>query len=313
MKDGSRRAIVAALFANLGIAVAKFVGFAFTGAASLLAEAIHSVADTGNQGLLVLGGRRSQRPPTEEHPFGFGSERYFWAFIVALVLFSFGSLFAIAEGVDKLVHPQEVESPAWAFAILGIAVVLEGFSFRTALREAQPLRRGRSWLGFIRHSKSPELPVVLLEDSGALVGLVFAIVGVALAAITGNGRFDAIGSIAIGTLLGVIAIVLASEMKSLLIGEAASPRLEQAIRAAMEASPEVDRVIHLRTLHLGPDEVLLAAKLEFRSASVEQLARDIDEVERRVRDAVPIATVIYLEPDCYHSTPPTGPAAHEPQ
>lgn len=313
MKDGSRRAIVAALFANLGIAAAKFVGFAFTGAASLLAEAIHSVADTGNQGLLVLGGRRSQRPPTEEHPFGFGSERYFWAFVVALVLFSLGSLFAIAEGVDKLVHPHEVESPAWAFAILGVAVVLEGFSFRTAFREAQPLRRGRSWLGFIRHSKSPELPIVLLEDSGALVGLVFAIMGVALATITGNGRFDAIGSIAIGTLLGVIAIVLATEMKSLLIGEAASPRLEQAIRDAMEASPEVERVIHLRTLHLGPDEVLLAAKLEFRSPSVEQLARDIDEVERRVRDAVPIAKLIYLEPDCYRSTASTRPAAKDPQ
>jgi cation diffusion facilitator family transporter len=313
MKDGSRRAIVAALFANLGIAVAKFVGFALTGAASLLAEAIHSVADTGNQGLLVLGGRRSERPPTEMHPFGFGSERYFWAFVVALVLFSLGAMFAIAEGVDKLVNPHKIESPAWAFAILGVAVVLEGFSIRTAAREARPSRHGRSWLGFIRHSKSPELPVVLLEDAGALVGLVFAIVGVALATITGNGRFDAIGSLAIGALLGVIAIVLATEMKSLLIGEAASPRLEQAIRDAIGASPEVERVIHLRTLHLGPDEVLLAAKLEFRSPSVEQLARDIDAVERRVRDAVPIATIIYLEPDCYRSTKATRPGTKGPQ
>jgi cation diffusion facilitator family transporter len=305
MKDGSRRAIVAALFANLGIAVAKFVGFAVTGAASLLAEAIHSVADTGNQGLLVLGGRRSERRPTEMHPFGFGSERYFWAFVVALVLFSLGATFAIAEGVDKLVNPHKIESPAWAFAILGVAVVLEGFSIRTAVREARPFRHGRSWLGFVRHSKSPELPVVLLEDAGALVGLLFAIVGVALATITGNDRFDAIGSVAIGLLLGVIAIVLATEMKSLLIGEAASPHLEQTIRDAIGTSPEVERVIHLRTLHLGPDEVLLAAKLEFRSASVEQLARDIDAVERRIRDAAPIATVIYLEPDLYRSTSPT--------
>jgi cation diffusion facilitator family transporter len=313
MKDGSRRAIVAALLANLGIAVAKFVGFAVTGAASLLAEAIHSVADTGNQGLLVLGGRRSERTPTEEHPFGFGRERYFWAFVVALVLFSFGALFAIIEGIDKLVHPHELESPAVALTILGVAVVLESFSLRTAYREAQPLRRGGSWIDFIRHSKSPELPVVLLEDAGALVGLVFAIVGVALATITGNGRFDAIGSIAIGLLLGVIAIVLATEMKSLLIGEAASPRLAQAIRDAMETSPEVERVIHLRTLHLGPDEVLVAAKIEFRSPSVDQLARDIDKVERRVREAAPIATVIYLEPDCFRSTASTELGAKDPQ
>ncbi len=313
MKDGSRRAIVAALFANLGIAAAKFVGFAITGAASLLAEAIHSVADTGNQGLLVLGGHRSERAPTDEHPFGFGRERYFWAFVVALVLFSFGALFAIIEGIDKLVHPHEIESPAVALTILGVAVVLESFSFRTAFREAQPLRHGHSWIGFIRHSKSPELPVVLLEDAGALVGLVFAIVGVALATITGNGRFDAMGSIAIGTLLGVIAIVLATEMKSLLIGESASHGLEQVIRDAMEASPEVDRVIHLRTLHLGPDEVLLAAKLEFRSPSVAQLARDIDEVERRVREAAPIATVIYLEPDCFRSAASTEPGAKDAQ
>jgi cation diffusion facilitator family transporter len=304
MQEGSRKAIAAAFFANLGIAIAKFGGFAITGAASLLAEALHSVADTGNQALLFLGGRRARRRPTAEHPFGYGRERYFWAFVVALMLFSLGALFAIVEGVDKLVHPHELESVAIALAVLGVAIVLEAFSFRTAAVEATRVKGDESWWHFIRRSKSPELPVVLLEDTGALLGLLLAFAGVSLAEVTGNPRWDALGSVGIGILLGVIAIVLAAEMKSLLIGESAAPHVEGAIRAAIADAPEVRRIIHLRTLHLGPDELLVAAKVEFDSRSVPDLAGAIDAVEARIRAAVPIARVIYVEPDLYRSDAP---------
>jgi cation diffusion facilitator family transporter len=301
MHEGSRKAIAAAFLANLGIAIAKFAGFAVTGAASLLAEALHSVADTGNQALLFLGGARARRRPTPEHPFGYGRERYFWAFVVALILFSLGGLFAIYEGVDKLLNPHELESFAVALAVLGVASVLEAFSFRTAFIEAAATKGDESWWHFIRRSKSPELPVVLLEDTGALVGLVLACVGVSAAEITGNPRWDAVGSIGIGILLVVIAIVLAVEMKSLLIGESAASQMEGAIRGAIEDGPEVRRIIHLRTLHLGPDELLVAAKIELDAPSVSDVARAIDVVETRIRAAVPIARVIYLEPDLYRA------------
>jgi cation diffusion facilitator family transporter len=304
--DGTRRAVVAAFFANLGIAISKFLAFALTGSAAMLAESIHSLADTGNQGLLFLGRRRSQRPPTDEHPFGFGMERYFWAFVVALVLFTGGSLFALAEGVDKLVHPEAIDSPAWAFGVLGLAIVLEGLSFRTARREANLHRNGRSWWHFIRSSKSPELPVVLLEDTGALLGLVVALAGVGLAEITDNPRWDAAGSLGIGLLLGIIAVVLAVEMKSLLIGEAASPAIEARVRVAIVDGPEVTHVIHLRTLHRGPDDVLLAAKLEFACDTIPALAGAIDTVEARVRAAVPVVGLIFIEPDLYRAAEEEG-------
>jgi cation diffusion facilitator family transporter len=300
MREGSRRAIIAAFLANLGIAAAKFVGFAFTGAASMLAEAVHSLADTGNQGLLFLGGARSRKAADEEHPFGHGHERYFWGFVVAMILFSLGALFAIYEGIDKLRHPHALESPGWAVAILGVAVVLEGLSFRTAMKEARHLRGGDSWWQFIHRAKSPELPVVLLEDSGALLGLVFALLGVGLSVLTGNPRFDAIGSIAIGCLLGAIAAILATEMKSLLIGEAAGARDIEAVRVAITGAPRVQRLIHMRTLHLGPEDVLVAAKVEFDPAlTTAELGHAIDAVETRIRETVPIAKVIYIEPDVY--------------
>jgi cation diffusion facilitator family transporter len=300
MKEGSRRAIIAAFLANLGIAVAKFIGFAFTGAASMLAEAVHSVADTGNQALLFLGSARSRKAADEEHPFGHGHERYFWGFVVAMILFSLGALFAIYEGIEKLLHPKPLDSPGWAIAILGVAVVLEAISFRTALKEARPLRGTDSWWQFIHRAKTPELPVVLLEDAGALIGLVLALVGVGLALITGNPRFDAIGSIAIGCLLGGIAAVLATEMKSLLIGESAATRDIDAVRAAITGAPCVVRLIHMRTLHLGPEDVLVAAKVEFDPATtMPDLGPAIDAIETRIREALPIAKVIYLEPDVY--------------
>jgi cation diffusion facilitator family transporter len=300
--EGTRRAIVAAFVANLGIAISKFAAFVITGSASMLAESIHSVADTGNQGLLFLGGKRSRKAPTAEHPFGFGSERYFWAFIVALVLFTLGAMFALYEGIQKLIDPHELDSPIWAFSVLGIAIVLEAWSLRTARREATPSRGARSWWSFIRTTKSPELPVVLLEDTGALVGLFFALVGISLAEITGNPRWDALGSIGIGLLLGVIAVVLAVEMKSLLIGEAVSPHVEADLRAAILDGPEVARIIHLRTQHLGPDDVLLAAKLEFTCDTTTALARAIDTVEARVRTSTPTVRLIFLEPDFYDAT-----------
>jgi cation diffusion facilitator family transporter len=296
--EGSRKAIIAALLANLGIAIMKFVGWAVTQSASLLAEGVHSLADTGNQALLLFGGHRATRSATPDHPFGYGRERYFWSFIVAQVLFLLGGAFAIYEGIEKLRHPHEPESLWWAVGILLGAMVFEGFSFRTAVREARPMRGKSSWLGFIRRTKSPELPVVLLEDSGALVGLVLALFGVVMAKVTGNGRWDALGSLAIGMLLCVIAIFLAVEMKGLLIGESASPDMERRIVAALNGHDEVNHLIHLRTEHLGPDELLVAAKVEFtHSLTMHELASAIDEAEARVRHAVPAARLIYLEPD----------------
>jgi cation diffusion facilitator family transporter len=304
VQEGSKKAVAAAAIANGGLAVAKLVGFAITGAASLLAEGIHSIADTGNQGLLFLGGARAGKAADARHPFGYGRERYFWSFVVSMVLFSLGGLFALYEGIEKLRHPHAIESPLIAVAILLVGVALEIYSFRTAIREAKHVKRtDESWWKFIRHAKSPELPVVLLEDMGALVGLLFALTGIGLAELTGEERFDAMGSVAIGALLVVIAITLAIEMKSLLVGEGASPESETAIRNAMEGAPSVRRVIHMRTLHLGPDELLVAAKLDVDAPSVEAAARAIDDVEARIRAAVPIARVIYLEPDLYREDP----------
>ncbi len=290
-------AILAAFLANLGIALAKFVGFLITGSSALLAEAVHSVADSGNQGLLALGGRRARRAPTELHPFGYGRARYFWSFIVAVVLFSVGGLFSLYEGYHKISDPHDVTSPAVAFAILGVAIVFEAFALRTAMKHARPHLRGRSWMQYIRTSRSPELPVLLLEDSGALLGLVFAMAGIALALITGNPIFDGIGTLAIGALLVVIAIVLALERSSLLLGEAATPEEVREIERALTDGRDVRRLIHMATQHLGPEELLVGAKVEFDPGlSVGELAAAIDAAEQRVRAAVPAATVLYIEP-----------------
>jgi len=297
MQHGSRRAVIAALLANAGIAIAKFVAFLVTGSASMLAESVHSVADSGNQSLLLLGGKRAAQPATELHPFGHGRERYFWSFVVALVLFSLGSMFAIYEGANKLVHPHELDSPTIAFVVLGIAIVLEFLSFRTAVREARPLLRGRSWWRFVRTETSPELPVVLLEDLGAQVGLVFALIGVTLTTITDDPTWDAAGTISIGVLLGVIAIVLAIEMKSLLIGESASKEERLTIRSAITAGPDHPRLIYARTQYLGPDNLLLVAKVDFGDRDADEIAAAIDALEARVRAVVPHARHIYVEPD----------------
>jgi cation diffusion facilitator family transporter len=304
------RAVVAALLANLGIAIAKFVGFLLTRSASMLAEGVHSVADSGNQVLLLLGHRRSRRAPTADHPFGYGRERYFWAFVVALILFSLGGMFAIYEGVTKIRDPHEVESPSIAIGILLVAIALESASFRTAIVESRRAKEPlMSWWGFIRRSKQPELPVVLLEDLGALVGLIFALAAVSATVVTDDPLWDAIGTLSIGVLLVVIAIILAIEMKGLLIGEAASLTDQQRIAAAIEIEPSVARLIHMRTEHIGPDELLVGAKVELvHGLSVEDAVEAVNRIENSVRRAVPTARIMYLEPDIFRTSLPSDEA-----
>ncbi|MBY8872210.1 cation diffusion facilitator family transporter [Micromonospora sp. PLK6-60] len=299
--NGGTKAIIAALLANVGIAVTKFIAFLLTGSSSMLAESIHSVADSGNQGLLLLGGKRAKRAATPQHPFGYGRERYVYAFIVSIVLFSLGGLFALYEAYHKWHDAHGIHSWQWVpVTVLVAAIVMEGFSFRTAIKESNLIRGKQTWVRFIRRAKAPELPVVLLEDFGALVGLVFALFGVGMTLITGNGRWDAAGTAMIGVLLVAIAIVLAIETKSLLLGEGAEPTDVAAIERAVTGGPEVERIIHMKTLYLGPEELLVAAKIGVPACeTAEEVARDINAVEARIRAAVPIARVIYLEPDIY--------------
>ena len=318
--SGGTKAIIAALLANLGIAVTKFIAYLLTFSSSMLAESIHSVADSGNQALLLLGGKRAQRGATPQHPFGYGRERYIYAFIVSIVLFSVGGLFALYEAYHKyeeqLHDPHGIESWQWVpVTVLVVAIILETFSFRTAIVESNLVRGNSSWSDFVRHAKAPELPVVLLEDLGALVGLILALGGVSMTLITGNGMWDAAGTAAIGVLLVAIAVILAVEMKSLLIGEAASPAHISAIEQAITGGGEVERIIHMRTQHVGPEELLVAAKIAVRhDDTAADVASHIDAIETRIRESVPIARMIYLEPDLYaagkaRSEPAAGPAA----
>ncbi|MEU8588157.1 cation diffusion facilitator family transporter [Streptomyces sp. NPDC048664] len=301
--SGGTRAIVAALGANLAIAASKFVAFAFSGSSSMLAEGVHSLADSGNQFLLLVGGKRAQREATPQHPFGYGRERFIYAFLVSIVLFSVGGMFAIYEGVEKIEHPHELDNWYWPVGVLLFAIIAEGFSFRTAIKESNELRGKLSWAQFIRRAKAPELPVVLLEDFGALIGLALALGGVGLSILTGDGIWDGVGTVCIGALLVLIALVLAAETKSLLLGEAAGIDVVRKIEAAMVDGDTVPGIIHMRTLHLGPEELLIAAKIAVRhDDTAAQVAAAIDAAEARVRDAVPIARVIYLEPDIYSET-----------
>jgi cation diffusion facilitator family transporter len=294
--EGGARAVVAALASNLGIGATKFVAFALTGSAAMLAESIHSVADSGNQALLLVGAKKARREATEEHPFGFSRAQYYYAFLVAVVLFSVGGLYALYESWQKFGHPEPIESWRWLpIVVLGVAVILESLSFRTAVHESNLVRGKLGWIAFIRRSRSPELPVVLLEDSAALVGLVFALVGVSLTLATGDGRWDAAGTAAIGVLLVTVALILGRETKSMLLGESATPEDVRRIRAALETS-DFGGVIHLRTMHLGPDDVLVAAKVAFPGeTSVDTVAALVDAAEERIRAAVPAARLIYIE------------------
>jgi cation diffusion facilitator family transporter len=321
--EGGTRAIIAALGANLGIAATKFLAFLLTSSSSMLAESIHSFADSGNQALLLVGGKRSKRAATDAHPFGFGRERYLYAFLVAIVLFSIGGLFALYEGYHKVSEREGISSWQWVpVVVLVISIGLEGFSFRTAVVESNRARGTAGWIYFVRHSKAPELPVVLLEDSAALLGLTFALLGVGLTLLTGDGLWDGVGTLAIGLLLVTVAVLLGIETKSLLLGEGANPEAVSRIRAALEDDESVERVIHMRTLHLGPEELLVAAKIAVRrDASASEVADAIDAAERRVRAAEPVARVIYLEPDIYREevaaelppslVPPTPPVTEK--
>ncbi|MFG2128439.1 cation diffusion facilitator family transporter [Streptomyces sp. NPDC048751] len=319
--SGGSKAIVAALGANLAIAASKFVAFAFSGSSSMLAEGVHSLADSGNQFLLLLGGKKAQREATPQHPFGYGRERYIYAFLVSIVLFSVGGMFAIYEGYEKVKHPHEIEHWYWPVGVLVFAIIAEGFSFRTAIKESNPLRGGLSWKEFVRRAKAPELPVVLLEDFGALVGLVLALGGVGLALLTGDGVWDGIGTLFIGILLILIALVLAAETKSLLLGESAGVEEVKKIETAIVDGDTVTRIIHMRTLHLGPEELLIAAKIAVQhDDTAAEVASAINAAEARIRASVPIARVIYLEPDIYseaeaakgpdREATPGGPSQH---
>ncbi|ACV80849.1 cation diffusion facilitator family transporter [Nakamurella multipartita] len=305
--EGGTRAIIAALLANLGIAVTKFIAYLISGSTSMLAESVHSLADSGNQVLLIIGGRRSTRAATPEHPFGFGRERYVSAFLVSIILFSVGGVFSIYEGVHKIEHPEPIEVPWLPIAVLLISIGLESFSLRTALRESAEQRRGISILQFVRRAKAPELPVVVLEDIAALLGLTLALVGVSAAVLTGNGVWDGVGTIGIGLLLVAVAVLLGIETQSLLVGEGASPADTEAIRAAATAGADVQRIIHMKTLYLGPEELLVAMKVAVTpTQSAAAVAAAINALEARVRAAVPAARVMYIEPDIDDPTRPAG-------
>jgi len=301
--EGGNKAVVAALSANLGIGVTKFAAFLLTGASSMLAESIHSVADSGNQVLLLVGGRKARKEATPDHPFGFSRYRYYYAFLVAVVLFTLGGLFALYEAWHKFQHPEPIESWHWVpIVVLLVGIALEGMSFRTAVKESNPLRGNQSWLTFIRRSRSPELPVILLEDFGALVGLVFALLGVGLTLVTGNGMWDAAGTGMIGLLLVVIAVVLARETREMLLGESATADDVAKIRTALAEAGYPD-VIHLRTMHLGPDDILVTVKVGAQGVeTLTELADRTDDAESRIRAAVPAARLIFIEPDVRHAT-----------
>ena len=296
--EGGTKAVIAALLANSGIAVSKFVAFAITGSTSMLSEAIHSVADALNQVLLLIGGKRSKRVADEKYQFGYGRVRYVYGFMVAIVLFMVGGIYSLYEGWHKWNHPEPVDNHWIAIGVLTIAIILESLSFRTAILETNKVRGKRSFAKFVRDSRQPELPVILLEDFGALLGLVFALFGVSFAVITGDGRWDGMGAMAIGTLLIIIAIILIREMSAMLVGEGALPEEYDAVKAALESAPLVERVINLRTLHVGPDALLVGAKIAIRRCDTAQdIAQGIDEAERLLRLAVPSAQYVFLEPD----------------
>jgi cation diffusion facilitator family transporter len=303
--EGGTRAVIAALLANSGIAVTKFVAAAISGSASMLAEGVHSVADAGNQVLLLVGGKRAKRAADEEHPFGYGRERYVFAFVVAIILFSVGGMFSLYEGWHKIEaylagHAEELNLPWIPLAVLAVAIVLESFSLRTAVIEANKARGEESLWQFIRRAKQPELPVILLEDIAALVGLVLAFAGVGLSLLTGNVIWDGIGTMSIGVLLVGVAVILGIETQSLLVGEGANRKDVQAIRAAFDRHDKVEAIIHMKTLYLGPDELMVAAKIAVpKSTKATEIAKTINEVEASVRAAVPAARVIYIEPDIY--------------
>jgi cation diffusion facilitator family transporter len=298
---GGTKAVLTALAANIGIAVAKFVGFAVTGSSSMASEAVHSLVDCGNQVLLLIGTRSSRRAPDDRHPFGYGSEKFFWALLVSVVLFVLGAGFALNEGIGKIRHPEHLDHVPVALVILAVAVVLEGVSFRTVIRESNKVRAGAPWPAFIRASKNPDLVLILFEDAAALVGLSLALAGIGLGQLTGSSVFDGVASVTIGVLLGAVALLMGREMKSLLLGEAATPGDIDVIASSILSVEAVDRIIHLRTQHLGPEELLVAVKVAVDGTrSLADTAEAVDQAEHRIRTALPSARYIFIEADVDH-------------
>jgi cation diffusion facilitator family transporter len=293
-----RRSVLAALAANTAIAIAKAVAAVISGSSAMLAEALHSVADTGNQLLLLLGLQRSERPPDESHPFGHGKARFFWALIVAVLLFTVGGGFSIYQGVHGLVAGHELPDPTIALIVIGLAICFEGYAWRTAYQQLQAERRGRSIAGALRNSKDPEVLTVLAEDTAAISGLLVAALGIGLATLTGEAAFDAAASVVIGLLLLVVAFLLGRENAMLLIGEGIDPQIREAIEEAIREVDGVEGLLELLTMHLGPDEVLVTADVRFSDdLSTEEIAHTIDRVEAAVREVAPEAKRIYVEPE----------------
>lgn len=291
------RAILFALGANLGIAVAKTIAAVFTGSSSMLAEAIHSYADSANQLLLLLGIRRSRRPPDAEHPLGYGKVSYFWSFVVALMLFSLGGLFSVTEGWQKLHEEGELANPAIAIGVLGFSILLEAFSMYGCITEVDKVRRGQSLWNWVRRSRNSELVVVFGEDLAALIGLTLALVFVSLAVLTGDNRYDAYGSIAIGVVLISISVFVGVRVKSLLIGRSADPDLERAIRHHMAAHPEILEVFSVITIQMGPD-VVLAAKIRLSpSLDAGRASLAINQLEEELKAQFAEIRWCFMEPD----------------
>jgi cation diffusion facilitator family transporter len=290
---------MAAMGANGAIAIAKFVAAGFSGSITMLAEGVHSVADTANQGLLLLGMILAKREDQERYPFGRAKESYFWAFIVSLLLFFLGGVYAIYEGIHKLREPAQAPGSQWlAIGVLVLSIALEGGSFMVALKEFAKTRGNRSLREALFHGKDPTIPIVVLEDSGALAGLLIALIAVILTQATGSGTVDAIGSIVIGILLCAIGVLLAHDTRSLLIGEAATPEVRKRALELCIGTPGVEEVTEMLTMHLGPDTVLMALKVRFRAGmGVEESERVVDDLEERVRAELPQMKKIFVEAD----------------
>ena len=293
-----RKSVLAALGANTAIAIAKFAAAAISGSSAMLAEALHSVADTGNQALLLLGLKRAERPPDEQHPFGHGKARFFWGLLVAVSLFTVGGGFSIWQGVDGLIHGHELPDPKVALVVIALAVCFEGYAWHTAYRQLDQTRRGRGVWGALRESKDPEVLTVLAEDTAAISGLLVAALGIGLASLTGEAAFDAAASVLIGLILLVVAFLLGRENAQLLIGEGIDPMAREAIERAIREADGVEDLLELLTMHLSPEEVLVTADARFRDdLSTEEIARTIDRVEAAIREVAPEATRIYVEPE----------------
>ncbi|TME32076.1 MAG: cation transporter [Chloroflexi bacterium] len=292
-----RAAVITALLANVAIAIAKLGAAAITGSSAMAAESLHSLADSVNEILLLVGARRSRRPADVRHPFGHARYRYVYAFLVSLTVFWVGGVLAVIEGVSHLAAREPLGDPRWAFAVLGLAALLEGWSLRTTIRAGRPAKGALTWWQLLRVTKAPEIIVVFLEDLGALAGIFIALSGVTLATLTGEGAWDAVAAIAIGLLLMAIGLLVNRETQSLLIGESAAPEVVEAIRQAIGSTDGVKAVVDLRTIHVGPDDLVVAAGIVVDpTTSATEIARAIVEAEARVRRVAPFRTVMYLEP-----------------